>query len=339
MEKNELRPLRVAVVGATGMVGATMIKVLEEQALPVGDWLPVASARSAGRRLTLHGMERSVVGMEEAVAWAPDVALFSAGGATSLEWAPRFADKGTTVIDNSSAWRMDPACPLVVPEVNGHAIESHHRIIGNPNCTTMQLVMALKPIYDRWGIARGVVSTYQSVTGTGVAAVAQLEAERAGSPDVQRVYPHPIDRNCIPHCDVFTENGYTKEEMKVWNETKKILEDSEVALSCTAVRVPVVGGHSESVYLELKRDFDLDQIRAALTAFPGVVLQDAPHENAYPMPVLAHGRDEVFVGRLRRDLSHPRGLHLWIVADNLRKGAATNAVQIAAHLHRAGRWA
>lgn len=332
------RPLRLAVVGATGLVGSTMLQVLEEQPLPVADWLPVASPRSAGRRLALRDMERAVVGLEEAVAWAPDVALFSAGGATSLAWAPRFAAAGTTVIDNSSAWRMDPDCPLVVPEVNGHAIAPHHRIIGNPNCTTAQLVMALKPLHDRWGIGRGVVSTYQSVTGTGVAAVAQLDAERAGIPG-ERVYPHPIDRNCIPHCDAFTENGYTKEEMKVWNETKKILDDPAVALSCTAVRVPVVGGHSESVYLELRRDFELDEVRAALASFPGVVLRDEPAANAYPMPVTASGRDEVFVGRLRRDLSHPRGLHLWIVADNLRKGAATNAVQIAAHLHRSGRWA
>ena len=333
------RPLRLAVVGATGMVGETMLRVLEEQQLPLADWLPVASARSVGKRLTVQGMEREVVGLEAAVEWAPDVALFSAGGATSLEWAPRFAERGTTVIDNSSAWRMDPHCPLVVPEVNGHAIGDDHLIIGNPNCTTMQLVMALKPIHDRWGIERGVVSTYQSVTGTGVAAVAQLEAERAGAETVERVYPHPIDKNCIPHCDVFTENGYTKEEMKVWNETKKILDDPQVALSCTAVRVPVVGGHSESVYLELVRAFELHEVRAALEAFPGVVVQDDPARNAYPMPVTAAGRDEVFVGRLRRDLAHPRGLHLWIVADNLRKGAATNTVQIAAHLHRSGRWA
>jgi aspartate-semialdehyde dehydrogenase len=321
------------------MVGETMLRVLEEQQLPLADWLPVASARSVGKRLTVQGMEREVVGLEAAVEWAPDVALFSAGGATSLEWAPRFAERGTTVIDNSSAWRMDPHCPLVVPEVNGHAIGDDHLIIGNPNCTTMQLVMALKPIHDRWGIERGVVSTYQSVTGTGVAAVAQLEAERAGAENVERVYPHPIDKNCIPHCDVFTENGYTKEEMKVWNETKKILDDPKVALSCTAVRVPVVGGHSESVYLELVRAFELHEVRAALEAFPGVVVQDDPARNAYPMPVTAAGRDEVFVGRLRRDLAHPRGLHLWIVADNLRKGAATNTVQIAAHLHRSGRWA
>jgi len=315
-----------------------MIQVLEERDLPILDWLPVASAKSAGKRLSLRGMERAVVTLEEAVAWGADVALFSAGGGTSLEWAPKFAAAGTTVIDNSSAWRMDPDCPLVVPEVNGHAILEHHRIIGNPNCTTMQLVMALKPIYDRWGIKRGVVSTYQSVTGTGVAAVAQLEAERRGDDQVARVYPHPIDRNCIPHCDAFTENGYTKEEMKVWNETKKILEDPEVAMTCTAVRVPVVGGHSESVYLELERDFELAAVRQALADFPGVILEDDPESLSYPMPRSAAGKDEVFVGRLRRDLAHPKGLHLWIVADNLRKGAATNTVQIAEFLHRTGRW-
>lgn len=332
------RPLRIAVVGATGMVGATMIQVLEERNLPILDWLPVASARSVGKQLTLRGMERAVVTLEEAVAWGADVALFSAGGSTSLEWAPRFAAEGCTVVDNSSAWRMDPNCPLVVPEVNGHTIEQHHRIIGNPNCTTMQLVMALKPIHDRWGIKRGVVSTYQSVTGTGVAAVAQLEAERRGDDQVTKVYPHPIDRNCIPHCDVFTENGYTKEEMKVWNETKKILEDPSVAMTCTAVRVPVVGGHSESVYLELEHDFELAEVRQALADFPGVILEDDPEALRYPMPRNAAGRDEVFVGRLRRDLAHPQGLHLWIVADNLRKGAATNTVQIAEYLHRTGRW-
>jgi aspartate-semialdehyde dehydrogenase len=339
MEPNAMdKKLRLAVVGATGMVGETMLKVLEERQFPLVDWLPVASPKSAGKPLTLQGMERKVVTLEDAVEWGADVALFSAGGGTSKDWAPKFAAKGTTVIDNSSAWRMDPACPLVVPEVNGHAIGKDHLIIGNPNCTTMQLVMALKPLHDRWRVVRGIVSTYQSITGTGVAAVAQLEAERNGEEPRARVYPHPIDMNCLPHCDVFEDGGYTKEELKVWNETKKILEDPEVAMTCTAVRVPVVGGHSESVYVELAEPFELADVRAALAAFPGVVVEDEPAENRYPMPRMAAGRDEVFVGRLRRDLAHPRGLHLWIVADNLRKGAATNTVQIAEYLHRTGRW-
>ena len=329
--------LRVAVVGATGLVGRKMLEVLEERQFPVRELLPVASERSVGSMVEFNGTSTRVCRMEDAVEAAPEVALFSAGGSVSLEWAPRFAAAGTTVIDNSSAWRMHADVPLVVPEVNGHAIGSGDRIIANPNCTTAQLVMVLKPLHDAFGILRGTVSTYQSVTGTGAAAIAQLEAERAGA-EGPGVYPYPIDRNVIPHCDVFGPEGYTKEEMKVWNETRKILNDNTIAMVCTAVRVPVVGGHSESVHLTLARDFTLDEVRALLAAFPGVVVVDNPEKKAYPMPLHAHGRDEVFVGRIRRDLADPRGLHLWIVADNLRKGAATNAVQIAEHLRSVGRW-
>jgi aspartate-semialdehyde dehydrogenase len=254
-----------------------------------------------------------------------------------LEWAPRFAKAGITVVDNSSAWRMSDEHKLVVPEVNGDVLGKDDLVIANPNCTTMQLVMCLKPLHDRWRIRRGVVNTYQSVTGTGQAAVAQLEAERRGDLGTG-VYPHPIDQNCLPHCDTFQENGYTREEMKVHHETKKIMGDSAIELSCTAVRVPVVGGHSEAVYVEFERDFDLQEVRDALSAFPGVVLQDDPERLLYPMPRNAAGQDDVFVGRLRRDLGNPKGLHMWIVADNLRKGAATNTVQIAEYLHEKGRW-
>ena len=329
--------LKVAVVGATGMVGQTMLQVLEQRRFPVGELLPVASAKSMGRTVAFHGKEIPVMSMVDALAARPNVALFSAGGSVSLEWAPRFAEAGTTVVDNSSAWRMSAHHKLVVPEVNGASLGGEDMIIANPNCTTMQLVMCLKPIHDQWTIRRGVVNTYQSVTGTGQAAVAQLEAERQEL-EVQRVYPHPIHNNCLPHCDEFQDNGYTREEMKVHHETKKIMGDDTIQLSCTAVRVPVMGGHSESVFLELDRDFELSEVRKALGAFPGVVVEDEPHAKRYPMPLHAQGKDEVFVGRLRRDLDHPRGLHLWIVSDNLRKGAATNTVQIAEHLHGAGRW-
>ena len=329
--------LKVALVGATGMVGRTMLKVLEEQNFPVDELLPVASERSIGRDVALGNRTFKVVGMQDAIDQSPDVALFSAGGDVSLAWAPQFAENGTTVVDNSSAWRMNPAHKLVVPEVNGDVLTAEDLIIANPNCTTMQLVMALKPLHDGWGLKRGIVSTYQSVTGTGQAALAQLEAERAGV-EAEMVYPHPIDKNCLPHCDVFLDNGYTKEEMKVYHETKKIMRLPEVDLACTAVRVPVVAGHSESVYVELDRPFELDAVRAALRAFPGVVVEDDPAALSYPMPRNAHGRDEVFVGRIRRDLANPQGLHLWVVADNLRKGAATNAVQIALHLWKQGRW-
>jgi aspartate-semialdehyde dehydrogenase len=331
------RGLSVAVVGATGMVGRTMLNVLEERAFPVRELLPVASARSVGSTVHFRGESVRVISLEEAVDRAPNVALFSAGGDISLAWAPRFAEVGTTVVDNSSAWRMSEAHKLVVPEVNGDVLGPDDLIIANPNCTTMQLVMVLKPLHDRWRITRGVVNTYQSVTGTGQAAVAQLEAERRGE-DPHMVYPHPIDKNCLPHCDTFQENGYTREEMKVHHETKKIMGDPTIQLSCTAVRVPVVGGHSEAVYVEFAEDFDLAEVRSALEGFEGVVVQDDPDALVYPMPRHAHGKDDVFVGRIRRDLGNPRGLHLWIVADNLRKGAATNTVQIAEHLLRSGRW-
>ena len=330
-------PIHVALVGATGMVGRTMLKVMEEHAFPVARLLPVASAKSVGSTVSFNGEEVTVVSIEDALAARPHVALFSAGGALSLEWAPRFAEAGITVVDNSSAWRMSEDHKLVVPEVNGDVLGEEDLVIANPNCTTMQLVMCLKPLHDGWRIVRGVVNTYQSVTGTGQAAVAQLEAERNGE-EGTGVYPHPIDQNCLPHCDTFQENGYTREEMKVHHETKKIMGDNEIQLSCTAVRVPVVGGHSEAVYVEFERDFDLREVREALASFPGVVLEDEPELLVYPMPRNAEGKDEVFVGRLRRDLSNPKGLHMWVVADNLRKGAATNTVQIAAHLHQQGRW-
>ncbi len=334
----KLTPLNVAVVGATGMVGRTMLDVLEARDFPVACLLPVASAQSVGKTVRFNGEEVAVISIEDALAQTPHVALFSAGGALSTEWAPKFAAAGITVVDNSSAWRMSDAHKLVVPEVNGDVLTEGDLVIANPNCTTMQLVMALKPLHDKWQITRGVVNTYQSVTGTGQAAVAQLEAERRGE-EGPGVYPHPIDQNCLPHCDTFQENGYTREEMKVHHETKKIMGDDSIQLSCTAVRVPVVGGHSEAVYLEFAKDFEMDAVRDALSSFPGVILEDRPEDLVYPMPRNAHGKDEVFVGRLRRDLGHPRGLHLWVVADNLRKGAATNTVQIAEHLNRAGRWA
>lgn len=334
----KMKGLRIAVIGATGLVGRTMLKVLEELNFPLEELLPAGSVRSRGKELACLGQSWPVRSVEEVLASKPDVALFSAGGDVSKAWAPKFAAAGITVIDNSSAWRMDPSCPLIVPEVNGDALQPHHRIIANPNCTTMQLVMVLKPLHDAFTIQRGVVSTYQSITGTGKAAIAQLESERRGDVPEDPVYPHPIDLNCLPHCDVFGENGYTREEMKVWHETKKILRDDSVSMTCTAVRVPVMGGHSESVYLEFEQEFELDDVRERLASFPGVVVQDNPGAEAYPMPRDAAGKNEVFVGRIRRDLSNSKGMHLWIVADNLRKGAATNTVQIAQYLHRAGRW-
>jgi aspartate-semialdehyde dehydrogenase len=337
-ETNGMNGLRLAVIGATGLVGRTMLEVLDELQLPVDELLLAGSPKSAGKQVEFQGTTWTVKTVEEVLDARPQVALFSAGGDVSKTWAPRFAEAGTTVIDNSSAWRMDPDCPLVVPEVNGQAIGDHHRIIANPNCTTMQLVMALKPLHDAYRIQRGVVSTYQSITGTGKAAIAQLEAERAGAAPDASVYPHPIDLNCLPHCDVFGENGYTREEMKVWNETQKILGDESVQVTCTAVRVPVMGGHSESVYLEFEREFELDDVRRLLSDFPGIVVQDDPAKNVYPMPRNAAGKNEVFVGRIRRDLANSKGLHLWIVADNLRKGAATNTVQIAQYLLDHGRW-
>ncbi len=319
--------MKVAVVGATGLVGGVMLKVLEERAFPLAELLPVASAKSVGALIRLRGKEVPVIGMEEAIARRPDIALFSAGGSTSLEWAPRFAEAGCTVIDNSSAWRMMPDKKLIVPEINGHLLTPQDRIIANPNCSTIQLVLALAPLHRAYIAKRVVVSTYQSVTGTGQKAVKQMEDERAGI-SADKVYPFPIDRNVIPRCDAFTDNGYTKEEMKVVHETHKIL-DPAIRVTCTAVRVPVTGGHSESVNVEFAHDFDLNALRQLLREAPGILLLDDPAKDEYPMPLLANGRDEVLVGRVRRDESQPNTLNMWVVADNLRKGAATNAVQIA----------
>ncbi len=323
--------MKVAVVGATGLVGRTMLKVMEERSFPVDELLPVASERSAGMQVRFRNREVTVITVEEALRRRPDVALFSAGASVSREYAPRFAEMGTVVIDNSSAWRMEPEIPLVVPEVNGDVLTGEERIIANPNCSTIQMVMALAPLHRAYKIKRVVVSTYQSVTGTGKAAVDQLENERKGI-EGPKVYPHPIDKNCIPHCDVFLENGYTKEEMKLVNETRKILGEKKMKITATAVRAPVTGGHSESVNVQFVKNYELDEVKDLLASFPGVVVVDDPAHNKYPMPVMANGYDEVFVGRIRRDFSRKKALNMWIVADNLRKGAATNAVQIAEYL-------
>jgi len=323
--------MKVAVVGATGMVGEVMLQVLEERRFPLDELLVVASERSVGKTLKFRGREHTVIGLEAAVAARPEIAIFSAGGGTSLEWAPKFAEVGTTVIDNSSAWRMDPDKKLVVPEINAGVLGPNDKIIANPNCSTIQLVMVLAPLHARYRMKRVVVSTYQSVSGTGVKAVRQMENEAAGV-EGERAYPHPIHRNVLPHCDVFLENGYTKEEMKLAREPQKILDDRTFSVTATAVRVPTSGGHSEAVNVEFHSDFDLAEVRKILRESPGVVLQDDPAGNSYPMPILAHHKDEVFVGRIRRDESQANTLNLWIVADNLRKGAATNAIQIAEHL-------
>ena len=322
--------MRVAVVGVTGMVGEIMLNVLEERNFPITELLPVASARSVGKTITFQGKDYNVIGLEDAVAQAPDFAMFSAGGQTSLDWAPKFAAVGTTVIDNSSAWRMHPDHKLIVPEINAEQLTPDDKIIANPNCSTIQMVMALAPIHKRYGIERVVVSTYQSITGTGTKAVQQLENEYEGV-DGEKAYPHPIHRNALPHCDVFLDNGYTKEEMKLVNETHKIL-DPNIKVTATAVRIPVVGGHSESVNLTLSQAADLDEVRELLNNTPGVVVIDDLDNNGYPMPLYAEGKDDVFVGRIRKDESQKEGLNLWIVADNLRKGAATNTVQIAEYL-------
>jgi aspartate-semialdehyde dehydrogenase len=327
--------MRIAVVGATGMVGQIMLKVLAERNFPVTEIIPVASARSVGKTVPFGGQEWTVVSMEDAVAAKPDIALFSAGGQTSLDWAPKFAEVGTRVVDNSSAWRMDPTKKLVVPEINADVLTKEDMIIANPNCSTIQLVMALNPLHKAFGAKRVIVSTYQSVTGTGKAAVDQLEGERTGD-NVAMVYPYKIDRNCIPHCDVFLENDYTKEEMKMTQETVKILGDEGIKLAATAVRVPVQGGHSESVNVEFERDFTMDEVRRLLSETDGVTLQDQPEFNTYPMPLMAEGKDDVFVGRLRRDFTADYALNMWVVADNLRKGAATNTVQIAEALMAKG---
>ena len=327
--------MKVAVVGATGLVGRKMLQVLEERAFPVTELIPVASERSVGKEVPFGGRTHKVRGMREAVAARPAVAIFSAGAEASLEWAPRFAEAGTTVVDNSSAWRMDPTKKLVIPEINAGTLTAEDKIIANPNCSTIQMLVALAPLRRAYGIRRVVVSTYQSVTGSGVKGIRQLEDERAGR-EATRAYAHQIDLNCLPHCDSFTENGYTKEEMKLVNETRKIFGDPDIRVTATAVRVPVTGGHSESVNVELGREFDLEEVRRLLAEAPGVVVQDDPSAALYPMAITAHERDEVFVGRLRRDFSQPNTLNLWVVADNLRKGAATNAVQIAEYLHRHG---
>ena len=333
-----MKSIRIAIVGATGLVGTTVLKILEERNFPIATMLPVASEKSIGKFINFRGVKVGIISLKSALSEKPDVAIFSAGGKVSQEWAPKFSDAGVTVIDNSSAWRMNEKINLVVPEVNGDCLTSTDMIIANPNCTTMQLVMVLKPLHDKFKILRGVVSTYQSVTGTGQLAVSQMMDERSGLRPSEMAYPHPIDKNCIPHCDVFQDNGYTKEEMKVHFETKKIMRDDSISLSCTAVRIPVMCGHGESVFLEFNKEYDMEEVKSTLSSFPGVVLRDNPNSNEYPMPINAQGKDEVFVGRLRRDLNNPRGLHLWIVSDNLRKGAATNTVQIVELLNSAGRW-
>lgn len=326
--------MKVAVVGATGMVGNVMLTVLREQNFPITELIPVASEKSVGQEIAFGSQSYKVVGLETAVAMKPDVAIFSAGGETSLEWAPKFAEVGTYVIDNSSAWRMDPTKKLVVPEINGEELTPEDMIIANPNCSTIQMVMVLAPLHKKYKVKRVIVSTYQSITGTGVKAVKQMENERAGVAG-DMAYPYPIDKNCIPHCDTFLDNGYTKEEMKLMNEPKKIL-DPAIQVTATAVRVPVVGGHSEAVNIEFENDFDLAEVRKILHETTGVTLKDDPTTNSYPMPKYAEAKDDVFVGRIRRDESNPNTLNLWIVADNLRKGAATNAVQIAQLLVKKG---
>jgi aspartate-semialdehyde dehydrogenase len=328
--------MKVAVVGATGLVGSKMLEVLAERKFPVTELIPVASEKSVGKEIRFNGKAYPVVSMNEAIRRKPAVALFSAGGTTSLEWAPKFAENGITVIDNSSAWRMDPSKKLVVPEVNADALGAQDRIIANPNCSTIQMVVALNPLHQAYRIRRIVVSTYQSVTGTGVKAVSQMMNERRNGKSEEMAYKYPIDLNLIPQIDMFTENGYTKEEMKMVNETRKILRDDSIRITSTTVRVPVMGGHSESVNVEFENEYQVDAVRQLLEKTPGVVVQDDISKQVYPMPLNASGRDEVFVGRIRRDESQPKTLNLWIVSDNLRKGAATNAVQIAEHLLQAG---
>jgi aspartate-semialdehyde dehydrogenase len=320
--------MKLAVVGATGLVGQEILKVLEERSFPFNELYLVASAKSVGQSMTFKGKEYKIKGIEEVCKLAPDVAIFSAGGGTSLEWAPKFAEAGTIVIDNSSAWRMDPDKKLIVPEINGHVLTIDDRIIANPNCSTIQMVLALAPLHVKYRVKRIVVSTYQSVTGTGKDAVQQMMDERKGV-NGPKVYPHPIDMNALPHIDTFLDNGYTKEEMKMVNETRKIMGDDTIAVTSTTVRIPSIGGHSEAVNVEFFEDFNISEVRSILASTPGIIVQDDPKNNIYPMPILSKGRDEVFVGRLRRDESQACTLNMWIVADNLRKGAATNAVQIA----------
>ena len=324
--------MKIAVVGATGMVGQVMLKVLEERNFPVTELIPVASEKSVGKKISFKGNEYSIVSMQTAIDMKPEIAIFSAGGSTSLEWAPKFAEVGTTVIDNSSAWRMVPDKRLIVPEINADILTKEDKIIANPNCSTIQLVMVLHPLNKKYNLKRVVVSTYQSVTGTGKKAVDQLNAEINGNQSTEMAYPYEIFKNALPHCDVFAEDDYTKEELKLMTEPKKIMGDDSFNLTATAVRVPVQGGHSESVNIEFENDFDLDEIRKILSETPGVVVMDDVKNKIYPMPLYSEGKDEVFVGRIRRDPSQPKTINLWIVADNLRKGAATNAVQIAEYL-------
>ena len=329
--------MKIAVVGATGMVGQVMLKVLEERNLPITELIPVASEKSVGKKITFKSKQYDIVSMETAISMKPEIAIFSAGGSTSLEYAPKFAEVGCTVIDNSSAWRMDPTKKLVVPEINAHVLTKEDKIIANPNCSTIQMVMVLNPLHLKYKVKRVIVSTYQSVSGTGKAAVDQLNAEIAnavnpGSVEVNAVYPYQIFKNALPQCDVFDAYDYTKEELKLIKEPKKIMGDDSIKITATAVRIPVQGGHSESVNIEFENDFDLEEVKNILANTPGVVLQDDVENKVYPMCFYSEGKDEVFVGRIRRDLSQPNTLNCWIVADNLRKGAATNAVQIAEYL-------
>ncbi len=323
--------MKLALVGATGMVGEVVLKVLQERNFPIDELLLVASERSVGKEISFKGKTYKVIGLKEALAAKPNIAIFSAGGSTSLEWAPKFAEVGTTVIDNSSAWRMEPDKKLIVPEINAHLLTKNDKIIANPNCSTIQLVMALAPLHKKYKMKRVVVSTYQSVSGTGLKAVQQMENEMAGIKG-EMAYPYPIHRNALPHCDVFEENGYTKEEMKLAREPQKILDDRTFSITATAVRIPTAGGHSEAVNVQFENDFQLGDVRRILHETPGVTVQDNPDTNTYPMPMYAHDKDEVFVGRIRRDETQPNTLNMWIVSDNLRKGAATNAVQIAEYL-------
>ncbi|HLT49021.1 MAG TPA: aspartate-semialdehyde dehydrogenase [Aequorivita sp.] len=323
--------MKLALVGATGMVGEVMLKVLNERNFPIDELFLVASERSVGKEISFKGKNHKVIGLEEAVAAKPNIAIFSAGGSTSLEWAPKFAAVGTTVIDNSSAWRMEADKKLIVPEINAHLLTKDDKIIANPNCSTIQLVMALAPLHEKYKMKRVVVSTYQSVSGTGLKAVQQMENEMAGIKG-EMAYPYPIHKNALPHCDVFEPNGYTKEEMKLAREPQKILDDRTFSVTATAVRIPTAGGHSEAVNVQFENDFELGDIRKILHNTPGITVQDNPDTNTYPMPIYAHEKDDVFVGRIRRDETQPNTLNMWIVSDNLRKGAATNAVQIAEYL-------
>jgi aspartate-semialdehyde dehydrogenase len=327
--------MKVAVVGATGLVGTVMLKVLEERNFPVTTLIPVASEKSVGKKISFKGKEYAIVSMTDAISMKPAVAIFSAGGGTSRDWAPKFAEVGTVVIDNSSQWRMYPEIPLVVPEVNSDVLKPEHKIIANPNCSTIQMVVAINPLHKKYRIKRLVISTYQSVTGTGVKAVKQMHDERAGK-EADRAYPHPIDMNCFPHGGTFLESGYTTEEQKLVDETRKIIGDNAIAVTATVVRIPVVGGHSEAVNIEFHKDFNIAEVNSILRQSDGITVLDNPVQNIYPMPKFAEGKDDVFVGRIRRDDSQPNSLNLWCVSDNLRKGAATNAIQIAEYLNSKG---